>query len=510
MTPRLIALVSIFRRHRAFVGLVACAAVFSLARPAKAEPVDTDASIRIVSHSAGDQTYVAAAIQPGAAADLVAAVTDSPLDLVVVMDMSASQVGSYRDDAMTALTTLLSSLDLETTRVQLFAADVRALALTDRWTGPTSASSVAAVHRLRARLPLGNTNLNAVLETVRAPLAGTPATHQRAIVYIGDGASIDGIQNISMFENVVDALRADRTSVHSIAVGPTTNIETLAILANQTGGVFGAIGDDETVGGAKVIATQIAAAVSMSPLWTTSIQCEGVQWVHADRLPPLRLDRDSILLGRFSLSGSSKSDQLALSLESRTPMAEVTVTATADVEPSHPDFAFLPGLLSRHASRDGLCLPTAGSSMLMATAQAMAGQAQALARASSMALQQGNRRGAAAVAKMALEADPENPDAKTVFRLTETAQRLVMQNADDSPFDDLFGDAAPSADAPAADMPEDPFGGAPADDPFGEPAADDPFGGPAPAPAAPAVDDPFGAPAPIEPPPAPAAPAPML
>ena len=106
-------------------------------------------------------------------------------------------------------------------------------------------------------------------------------------------------------------------------------------------------------------------------------------------------------------------------------------------------------------------LPTAGSPMLRETARVLTAQADELVRAGNMALQQGNRRGAKAVAEKALEADPNNAEARALEKIS--GNRLVMQNPQES-LDDVFGGG----------------GGAAADDPFAAPAApqaaaDDPF-----------------------------------
>ena len=103
-----------------------------------------------------------------------------------------------------------------------------------------------------------------------------------------------------------------------------------------------------------------------------------------------------------------------------------------------------------------------------------------------MALQQGNKEGAKAVAAMALEADPNNQDAISLEKIS--GNRLVMQNPGDSPFDDIFG--GQSSPAPAAGGDADPFGES---TPPAPTAVDgDPFGAPAPA----AEESPFGAPEP--------------
>ncbi len=127
--------------------------------------------------------------------------------------------------------------------------------------------------------------------------------------------------------------------------------------------------------------------------------------------------------------------------------ASVRIAAQVNVEGNHPDFAFLPGLVAQAGKNRGLTLPSAGSGLLRETARLMAARADELVRAGNMALQQGNKRGAKAVAEMALEADPENSDAKSLLKVS--GNRLILQNPADSPFDDIFSDDAPAADTGA-------------------------------------------------------------
>ncbi len=116
-------------------------------------------------------------------------------------------------------------------------------------------------------------------------------------MYIGDGATIDATGNEDRFASLIDALRSERISVHSVAIGPTTNIELMAILANQTGGVLGVVGGENT---AAVIGRNVGKSATMSAIWVSEAKLlENMSTVHGDRLPPLRLDRDSILLGKY-------------------------------------------------------------------------------------------------------------------------------------------------------------------------------------------------------------------
>ncbi|MFG0264332.1 MAG: hypothetical protein ACF8AM_04160, partial [Rhodopirellula sp. JB055] len=356
---------------------------------------------------------------------------------------------------------------------------------------PGDSDLSSATAKLTSRLPLGNTNLVSVLDTVRASLTGRPDSRTRSIVYIGDAASIDAAQNQSRFENLIDALRNDHISVHSVAVGPTQNVEMMGVLANQTGGVLGVVGTDATP---TEIADLVTDAAVMSPVWITEIKSDAkIDWVHGDRLPPLRLDRDSIYLGQLK----SPVKELSIGLVGSTLNSDIQIKANSSVESNNPDFGFLSGLIAEHKTARGLLLATAGSPMLRQTAQAMTARAESLANAATLAMQQGNLRGARAVAEEALQADPGNAEAKAILKMvTPEGKRLILQNGDDNPFDDIFGGGG---DAAA----ESPFGAEPAagDDVFGAAADDAPVMDAAPAET---NDDVFGAPADA----APAAPVP--
>jgi hypothetical protein len=440
------------------------------------------ANVRIATYqaSSGDG-YFAASIQPSADDTLLNASRSCPADVVVVVDTSASQSGQYRSDSIAALQSVIGKLR-SGDRVRLFAADVRATDLSESFA--TAGETDDAIAKLKKRLPLGNTNLVSVIGSVRAALVAEPQNHSRSIVYIGDGSSMDAMADQTRFGALVNALRADRIAVHSIAIGPTINIELMGILANQTGGVVGVVGDAEQ-NNATEIGTHVGSSVTMSPIWLTDAKLlSGMNSVQANQLPPLRLDRDSILIGNVNLGTSEGTLQLTGEMTA----SSVRIVAEAVLEESHPDFSFLPGLIKQAQSNNGLMLPTAGSPLLRETARVLAAQADELVRAGNMALQQGNRRGAKAVAEKALEADPDNTDAQALERIT--GNRLIIQNPQDS-LGDIFGTgggdagddpfAAPApaavpAAVPAAAPAAAPAQAAPAAPPVARPAAPAPRG----------------------------------
>ncbi len=463
------------------------------------------ANLRITSFAlpSGD-AYFAASIQPSADDAVLAAARQAAADVVIIVDTSASQVGAYRSDARKALSAVLSKLRTQD-RVRLYAADVRESDLSGAFAAASDDVTAKALPKLQARLPLGNTNLAAVLSSVRAALVAEPQNHTRSIIYIGDGSSIDSIQDERRFRSLVDALRADRISVHSLAIGPSVNIELMGILANQTGGQIGIVGTGENAS-AEILGKELAKSATISPIWINEIQLPAsMSSPQIGRIPPLRLDRDSILIGSLAAGSVGVGKWL---LRGETSASNITIVADAAIEPSHPDFSFLPGLVKSASGNQGLMLASASSSLLRETARVLALRAEQLADASNMALQQGNRRGARVVAELALEADPNNPNAQVIQQQTSDAKRLVLQNPADGSFDALFGgDGAAAPDASPFGEPAaggDVFGDAPmaaepSDNPlesgFGDSAFGEPGTPPAVAPAPPAA----AAPAPAAP-----------
>ncbi|MGB1926282.1 MAG: hypothetical protein ACPHL6_07115, partial [Rubripirellula sp.] len=427
-----------------------------------AEIVDS-ASARLATYkNDAGESFFAVALQPSADEAILQSVRSQPADVVVIVDTSATQVGDFRDDSIAALDSILGRLRPQD-RIRVFAADVTTSELTTGFaSGSEAASSIEA---LKARLPLGNTNLMEAVAAAKGTFADSDRNRTRSIVYLGDGTAIDTMGDQDRFANMVDGLRANQISMHSVAIGATRNIELMGILANQTGGVIGVVGN-EAANDAEAIGSRVADAAKMSAIWIKEARLPGgMESVQADRLPPLRLDRDSILLG----TASNSPEKGELEIIGQSADDTVRLTSVVSVEENHPDFAFLPGLVRQSASNHGLMLPSAGSDMLRETIRVLSLQADQLVHAANIAMQQGNKAGAKAVVKKALEADPNNAEARAIDRIM--GNRLIIQNQQ---ADDIFGAAA----APAQNVDNE--------NPFADPAP----AAPAPAPTAPAPQAP--------------------
>ena len=157
------------------------------------------------------------------------------MDLVIVADTSASQVGPFRETTIAAVEACLASLHPDD-RVELIAADLDSNAMTAGPVPPGSAEMTAALGRLRGVTPLGASQLRSTIEEAADRLVSREGDRRRAILYLGDGLSMDSTALAGPWAQTASELRRDRIAVSSFALGPQQNAELLAALANYTGG----------------------------------------------------------------------------------------------------------------------------------------------------------------------------------------------------------------------------------------------------------------------------------
>ena len=157
-------------------------------------------------------------------------------DILVLFGTSASQTGVYRDDALTALRTLLGQLG-DADRVKLMAVDLDAIPMTDQFVSPRSEGMQAGLAKLDGRVPLGSTDMGKALRKAADAFSGAPLRPRR-VIYIGDGRSQANLMQANAFGAAVQELADKRISVSSFAIGPNRDLQLLAALANHTGGML--------------------------------------------------------------------------------------------------------------------------------------------------------------------------------------------------------------------------------------------------------------------------------
>ncbi|NDC54813.1 MAG: VWA domain-containing protein, partial [Planctomycetia bacterium] len=333
-----------------------------------------------------------AAVEPAAA-----------VDVVVLVDTSASQTGAHRARASEAVQGLVEKAR-PGDRFRIAAVDVDCTPLDDGF-GPAAGAAIrAALEALSERTPLGATDivtgLDAAAELFAAPAAG------RAIVYVGDGPGLNGI-DAAEFRAVQEKLRSRRIAVSSVGVGPHVNWPCLAALASATGGML-LVPDEASPArdaGARIGGLAIAAV-----LWPEDVVLSGKTPVAnyrglPGRLPPLRADRDSVLL----VGGELEDGRLDLVLESpaegqaKRP-AEVAIPRSVPRQEN----AYLGELFRNALPNDGTFLPLLGREGLELARTAIRGEAATLAALAKQAEATGAHESAVRLAVAALRRDPDN------------------------------------------------------------------------------------------------------
>ncbi|GIW91420.1 MAG: hypothetical protein KatS3mg109_1852 [Pirellulaceae bacterium] len=343
-----------------------------------------------------------------------------PTDVAVLVDTSASQAGPYRQDSLQVVQALVENLQASD-RVAIWAVDVRPVALTSGLAAPQSQEVQEAVERLRRRLPLGATDLVAGLRAAMSSLPVEPS-RQRAVVYIGDGQSRARIVTPERLDGLLSEARSQRIAISALAIGPQRDAFLLAVLANHTGGNL--VMDSDEVAPERLGAA-LAEMARAAVYWPTEVRWPEALAVHYPaQMPPLRADRDAVVIGRLGARNES-----LLAMRCAVGASTVDLHWKLVPEASNEEFGFLVELV-RLASQDGgRSLPTAGSLALRETARALAAESQALTKLGTFAIALGQTELAEKAAEEALARDPDNTTAEALKR----AARKVQASEPDPP-----------------------------------------------------------------------------
>ncbi len=352
-------------------------------------------------------------------------------DIVVLVDTSASQAGPYREKQLAALQSLLAKLSPQD-RVALVAVDLHAIPLSEGFVAAGSAELQQALAKLQQRVPLGSTDMAQALRTAIEQFAD--AKQPRAAVYLGDGISSAQLLGSQQFEQLTRQLVEHRIPVSSYAVGPQTDARLLAALANQTGGnlaVAGALvlpdpqnnisferAAEENRRAARAMGAQLAQSAQAAVLWPSQAKLpEGFAEVYPARLPPLRSDRDTVLIGVGPTSGEQSIEINAVSAEGQARTLNWKVTPR---EPNE-DQAYLAQLVELARRDGGATLPTVGTVGLHETRRLLAAGVDNLTELAEQAAATGNVQNAEVLAREVLRRDPTNPIAQAVQRTVSEA-----------------------------------------------------------------------------------------
>ena len=410
-----------------------CLAIaFAYTIPRAAHAADPVASISFVEMS--EQAPAARDADPTAAGisavgvKAAAAAAARPTDILVLFDTSASQMGDFRRSGIDALSALLDAAR-PGDRYALAAIDVECVPLGKDFGPARGPEMTRALQSLAARTPLGSTDL--VRGLLKAAELFAPGDRPRVVVYVGDGPGVDGVEPAE-FAAALDMLRARRIAVTSLGIGPQINWPLLAALGHATGGMLVIPGENHE---AKAAGTRTGSLAVQAVIWPedSALGAAGKAALRMlpSRLPPLRSDRESILL----IEGPVKDAMLSFAVDADGARKPVQLTLPAPVV--SPDNAFL-GELARNAREtDGIFLPILGREGLSLTRGAMVGEAATLALLSRQAEAAGSHASAVRLAEASLRRDPDN-------RVAGIVRTVAQKRAGD----------APPPPAPAFDVPQ--------------------------------------------------------
>ncbi len=396
-----------------------------------------------------DQTFFALSLTPPAAA----ATQDQPRDVIILFNTSASQAGAYRETALAAVDACVAKLHPHD-RVQLFAADLEARPITEKFLAAGSAELRSALESLRRESPLGATDMENVLRAASSRF-DKARPEGRVIIYIGDGRSSANLIGADSFRALVESLSAQHIAVSSYSVGPQHDGRLLAALSNQTGGnlyvaepmirandaekITDARAKQENLRRGAAVGTQLADWVRASVYWPT-----GATWpaelgqVYPKSLPPLRTDRDTIVFGAAAGALNKPIEVRAQVVVNGKP-AELHWSATA--QNKGDAYAYLPQVVDVARRDGGITLPTLGSAGLVETGRLVEAGVDGLTDLAERAVATGDVQSAQVAARVALERDPGNIKAMTVQRVVEQQRTQAKQVAQP-----LAPAAAPSND----------------------------------------------------------------
>jgi hypothetical protein len=439
---------------------LAISSVFAVAAHANESP--STAELKTYQRGEGE-TFFALSLTPPATAQG----QSTSRDVVILFDTSASQAGMYRETALAALEACLAKLDPQD-RVQLIAADLEARPITSEFVPVNSDNLRTALNALRAESPLGSTDMENVLRAAALRFdASRPGG--RSLIYIGDGLSTANLLGTEAFGKLVSELAAARVPVSSYAIGPKWDGRLLAALANQTGGnLYVAepmvwaddvqkVSEDrarqENLRRGDEVGALMAEWTKASVMWPSEVAWPlELGEVYPKSLPPLRTDRDTVVVG-VAIAPLDKPIQILVnaSLDGEQVEFEWAVNPQS-MGDSH---AYLAQIVELARKDGGATLPTVGSAGLTETARLLESEVDGLTELAERAIATGDAQAAQVAAQAVLSRDPGNVKAQTVQRLIEKQRleaRPVLQTSVVEEAESPFGVEVPPQDEADGDL----------------------------------------------------------
>ncbi|MDW8244604.1 MAG: VWA domain-containing protein, partial [Thermogemmata sp.] len=264
-----------------------------------------------------------------------------PRDVVFLVDTTASQAGIPLRQAR-AIIEAVGNILKETDRVSVWTLNTPEATrpLTRGFFAPNSKEvRDAAAELTELEYGSGAADLKGALLQVAATFSPNPARTQ-AIVLLGDGESV--YQPLSEADRLAIGNRLDSLDILFFAVplGLKVNAANLHGLAVLTGGAVVRVQEDlRALSKKEEFARRLVAALDVPVLKVEKFRFgEEVGEVYPTRLPPLRTDRGTLVLGRLA---RPVAERIHLHVEGYVARRAVQQDLNVALTPSQPDHYFL-------------------------------------------------------------------------------------------------------------------------------------------------------------------------
>ena len=275
-----------------------------------------------------------------------------PRDVLVLVDTSASQAGDPMKQAGLIIEALGKKLGADD-RLDIWTLNLDApehtRSLTKGFLAPTDqAINASVLHLANTEYAAGSVDLKAGLEAASKSFAGK-ASRQQIILFLGVGESTSGTPITEKVRvELGDRLVEQNTQFFAVPLGLTVSANNLHGLSMSTGGTVVRAKENlaGTTGSAE-FTKRLTAAFDV-PVLKADKATFGIAGVELlpNRLPPLRADRCTLVLGKLAAPVAS----LALKIDGTVGGQKVSVDLAERLPAASADHFFLGAMLDQWAS----------------------------------------------------------------------------------------------------------------------------------------------------------------
>jgi tetratricopeptide (TPR) repeat protein len=351
-----------------------------------------------------------------------------PCDFLVLVDTSASKAKGPLATAQVLARALVASLGNDD-RLALWTINIRTHDLSGGF--KAAADLKPALDKLAQEFPAGAVNLKDGLAEILDSIPPREG-RQRAVIFLGDGQSVAGPLDAKDRADLCDRFVEKQVGFFAVPLGHRLDPLNLHGFVTATGGKVvrfdGKEPADKTVTAEGRWAREVRQAVAAPVLYPTEFKLpQGVTEAFPTRLPPLRSDAPTLLVGKLNPGAPFE-----MTVSGKVAGREVRVPLSAKVPQAGPENFFLVNMVGQwREQKDRPALMQADRALAFAFEHDQLARAELLTKA-EWALEKDKLDDAVKLFQQALELDPDAGEAKNGLNLVQ--QLRVGHDKEGKPF----------------------------------------------------------------------------